>query len=67
MSVEGIIRYCVEHYEEHGCDIIVETLSREEIEALIERCDTFEEALHTVLTWVAPIHSYREEIRSTAW
>jgi hypothetical protein len=67
MSVREIIDYCIDHYEEHGCDIVVETMSREEIASLIEGCETFEEALNNVMSWVAPIHGYREEIRSTIW
>lgn len=62
MSAQDIIQYCVNHYEERGCDIIVETLSLAEIEAIIYDCDTFEAAIEAVLSWVRPIHEYREEI-----
>lgn len=67
MSAREIVQYCVDHYEEAGCDIIVETLSLSEIEAIIEGCDSFEAAIDAVLNWVRPIHENREEIKRSAW
>jgi hypothetical protein len=67
MSAQDVINYCVDHYEERGCDIIVETLTDVEIESIIEGAETLEDAIHAVLSWVAPINEYREEIRNTEW
>ena len=67
MSVQDIINYCINHYEERGFDIVVETLTDKEIEVLIEGCETLDDAIDAVLSWVAPIHEYREEVRSTEW
>jgi hypothetical protein len=67
MSAQDIINYCINHYEEDGCDIVVETLTNAEIEALIEGAETLEDAIDAVLSWVAPIHEHRNEIRSTEW
>lgn len=67
MSAQDIIQFCVDHYEEDGCDIIVETLTPAEIDAIIEGCESFEEAIDAVLNWVRPIHEYREEIKRSAW
>lgn len=67
MSVRDVIDYCINHYEEDGFDIVVETLTNAEIEALIEGAETLEDAIEAVLSWVAPIHEHRNEIRSTEW
>jgi len=67
MSAQDVIQFCVDHYEENGCDIIVETLTPSEIDALIEGCESLEEAIAAVLAWVQPIHEYREEIKRSAW
>jgi hypothetical protein len=67
MSVREIIDYCVKHYEEDGCDIVVETLTNAEIATLIEGAHTLEDAIDAVLSAVAPIHAHRQEIRSTIW
>jgi hypothetical protein len=67
MSVQDVIDYCVNHYEEAGFDIVVETLTDAEIEKLIEGAHTLEDAIDAVLSWVAPINEYRQEIHSTSW
>jgi tryptophan synthase beta subunit len=65
MSVRDVIDYCTNHYEEDGFDIVVETLTDAEIETIIEGAHTLEDAIHAVLSWVAPINEYRQEIRNT--
>jgi tryptophan synthase beta subunit len=67
MIVRDVINYCISHYEESGFDIVVETLTDTEIEAIIEGTHTLEDAISAVLSWVTPIHEYREEMRSTEW
>lgn len=64
MNVQDVINYCINHYEESGFDIVVETLTDKEIAALIEGCNTLDDAIHAVLSWVAPIHEHRNEMRS---
>ena len=66
MSAQDVIQFCIDHYEESGCDIIVETLTPAEIHAIIEGCESLEEAIAAVLAWVRPIHEYREEIKRSA-
>jgi hypothetical protein len=67
MSVQDIINYCIDHYEERGFDIVVETLTDKEIEVLIEGCETLEDAIDAVLSWAAPLHEQRQTISSTEW
>jgi hypothetical protein len=67
MSVRDVIDYCINHYEEKGFDIVVETLTDADIETIIEGAHTLEDAISAVLSWVAPLHEQRQEIRSTSW
>jgi hypothetical protein len=67
MNVRDVINYCIDHYEESGFDIVVETLTDKEIEAIIEGAHTLEDAISAVLSWVAPLHEYRETISNTEW
>lgn len=67
MNVCDVVNYCVDHYEEAGFDIVVETLTDGEIAALIEGAETLDDAINAVLSWVAPLHEQRNEICSTDW
>jgi hypothetical protein len=65
--VSDVINYAIKNYEEHGFDLVVETLTREEIASLIEFSNSFDEAVEAVLAYVTPYHQYRKEIQAESF
>ena len=65
--IKQLITHAVDNYESDGWDIMVETMDYSDIESIIAHCESLEEAIDVMKTYLQPIYENREEIRSTAW
>lgn len=66
--VTAVKKFAVENYAKDGWDVVVETMSDEEIAEVIgKNCKSEKGAIRKVKASVADFHSVREEIKATAW
>jgi hypothetical protein len=65
--VEAVKKFANASYEHNGWDLVVETMSDEDIADLIKNCTNAIQAVSEVKRYIAPIHEHRREIQSTAF
>jgi len=65
--VEEVKAYAVDHYEQAGWDILVETYADDEIAEIVENAIDSNDAINIMREHIAPISDYRAEIKSTVW
>jgi hypothetical protein len=61
--VADVQAYAQEHYETNGWDLVVETMTKAEIEKLIAGAKTKLGALRKVSAHIAPQAAYRADVR----
>jgi hypothetical protein len=67
--VNAVKRHALDHYNEHGWDIVVECFGTDELVQLLREAGvaTVEEAIAEVETFAKLHDERRREIRSTVW
>lgn len=65
--VSGVKSYALRNYDRSGWDVVVETMSDEEIAEVIGNARSYNGAIYRVGQHVRPFADYRSEIQSEAF
>ena len=67
MLVNQLKSHAVDNYTSNGWDIMIETMSDEDIQDIISGCADLNSAIEVMADYLQPIHEHREEIIATAY